>query len=57
MAKPKEIVMRRLLWQECLRNRWILVIGFAGVLLGIFIVMTVNAFSQSYCHMNLGASG
>ena len=57
MVKPKEIVMRGLLWQECLRNRWILVIGFAGVLLGIFIVMTVNAFSQSYCHMNLGASG
>ena len=57
MAKPKEIVMRRLLWQECLRKRWIPVIGFAGVLLGTFIVMTVNAFSQSYCHMNLGASG
>jgi len=41
MTKPNETIMRRLLWRECIRNRWILVIGFAGILLPYFIASLV----------------
>lgn len=33
--------MRRLLWRECLRNRWILLIGFTGILLPYLIAVFV----------------
>jgi len=33
--------MSRLLWRECIRNRWILVIGFAGILLPYLVAALV----------------
>ncbi len=33
--------MRPLLWRECLRNRWILLVGFAGILLPYLVAALV----------------
>ncbi len=41
MTKPNENIMSRLLWRECIRKRWIPVIGFAGILLPYLVAALV----------------